>query len=123
MFSRTGSDPASEAAFSCASVVRTFFMACANSSNSDARDVLPMVAATPQSTPSKAGLLDRILSFFILLFGWTALARALDHFNFLGVHRPLWRDLLSGTLYAAVLVIFLPAFSQLGMMLRRSFRS
>jgi hypothetical protein len=82
-----------------------------------------MVATTPLSTPSKAGLLDRILSFFILLFGWTALARALDHFNFLGVHRPLWRDLLSGTLYAAVLVIFSPAFSQLGMMLRRSFRS
>jgi len=82
-----------------------------------------MTPIPPQSTPPKAGFLDRILSFFILFFGFTVLARALDHFTFLGIHVPLWRDFLSGTLYAALLVIFAPAFSQLGIMLRRSFRS
>jgi hypothetical protein len=81
-----------------------------------------MAAAPPQATPPKVGLLDRILTFFIFLFGWMALARVLGHFNFLGLHPPLWRDLLSGTLYASVLVIFVPAFSQVGMMLRRFFR-
>jgi hypothetical protein len=81
-----------------------------------------MATIPPQSTAPKAGLPDRILSFFILASGWTALARALDHLNFLGIHRPLWRDLPSGTLYAALLVIFAPAFSQLGAMLRGSFR-
>jgi hypothetical protein len=83
----------------------------------------PMVASAPQSTPPIAGLLDRNLFFFIFAFSWTALASALDHFNFLGLHPPLWRELLSGTLYAAVLVLFVPAFSQLGMLLRRAFRS
>jgi hypothetical protein len=81
-----------------------------------------MTPTTSQSTHPKARLLDRILSFFVLLFLWTTLARVLDYSNFLGVHRPLWRDLVSGTIYGAVLVIFVPAFSQLGMMLRRSFR-
>jgi len=82
-----------------------------------------MVAMAPQSTPPKVGPLDRILSFFIFFLGWTALARALDHFNFMGVHRPLWRDLLSAALYAALLAIFVPAGSQVGMLLRRAFRS
>jgi hypothetical protein len=82
-----------------------------------------LVATAPQATPSKAGLLDRILSFFILLFAWTVLARILGNFDFFGLHAPLWRDLLSGAIWAALMVIFVPAFSRVGMQLRRSLRS
>jgi hypothetical protein len=82
-----------------------------------------MATTTPQTTSPRVGLLDRILSFFIILFLWTALARALDYFNFLGVRRPLWRDVLSGTMFAALSVIFVPAFSRIGMQLRWAFRS
>jgi hypothetical protein len=82
-----------------------------------------MVARAPQSKLPKTGLLDRVLSFLVFLFLWTAIARVLDYSNPLGVHRSFWRDLLSGTIYSSLLVIFVPAFSQVGMMLRRSFRS
>jgi hypothetical protein len=75
----------------------------------------PVLASAPQSAPPKAGLLDRVLPFFILLFARTGLASALDHFNFIGLRALRSRERLSGTLYAAVLVLFFPAFSQLGM--------
>jgi hypothetical protein len=81
-----------------------------------------MVAAAPQSPPSKAGLLDRLLSFFILLFAWIALDRIFEHFNFLATGESFWHALWFGTLWAALLVIFAPMFSQPGMMLRRFLR-
>jgi hypothetical protein len=82
-----------------------------------------MEATAPQSLPPKPRLLDRALSFFILLLAWTALGSAADHFNFLGVHQSLRSELLTGALWAALMVIFVPGFAQPGMHLRRAFRS
>ncbi|SRR5258708_4354521 len=82
-----------------------------------------MVTSTTQTKPARAGLVDRILAFFILFFGWIALDRIFEQFNFLAIGDPLWHALGSGTSWVALMVIFAPAFSSVGMQVRRAFRS
>ncbi len=82
-----------------------------------------MVTSAPQSAPPKAGLLDRILTFFVLFFGWIGLDRIFERLNFLATHEPFWRVVLFGTAWAVLMVVFVPAFSRIKWKLGQRLRS
>lgn len=81
-----------------------------------------MVTNTQQSTPPRAGVLDRVSSFFVLLFAWVGLDRLFDHFNFLG-HRSFLSSLLGGAIWATLMVLYAPGFSRAARRLGLTFRS
>src|SRR5258707_1155419 len=85
--------------------------------------ILVMVTSAPQSAPPKAGLLDRILTFFVLFFGWIGLDRIFERLNFLATHEPFWRVVLFGTAWAVLMVVFVPAFSRIKWKLGQRLRS
>jgi hypothetical protein len=71
-----------------------------------------MVTSESKSIPPRVGVLDRILSFFILAFLFVMLDRIAAHFEFLGLHGSFWSSVRVGAIWAILMILFVPGSSR-----------